>query len=260
MLGAAPQNRGWHLFDISGHQIYMQPWFLLLIAFFAFAPVSAESGSAFTLVQGLLIWGHVLFGGILIHELGHAAALKYFNYGTSTIVFQGFGGVTINQRRGQNPPNKAIAISLAGPAASLALAFVSGGLLLGLQTAGVLGSGMLGSSMIESFANQFLWYMFGANMVWAVFNLIPINPLDGGHVVLHALRSKYGNRRQAMYYTAVSSLVVLGATLVLFTLLLPVLNPLMLIAIGFFLGFQNYQILQQVGGGPPSGPGAGRRV
>jgi Zn-dependent protease len=251
MLGTSPQNKGWHLFDVSGHRVYMQPWFLLLIALFAFAPVSARADSAFALVNNVLVWGPVLFGGILIHEFGHAAALKHFGNGGSTIVLQGFGGVTINQRRGHNPPNEAIIISLAGPAASLALAFVSGAMLMGLRSIGVLGSGLIGQ-----FGSEFLWFMFGANLVWAVFNLIPINPLDGGHVVLHALRAKFGNRRKAMHYTAIASLVVLGITIV--ACLALGIGGFLMVAIGIMLGMQNYQLLQQTGGGPPRG--TGRRV
>jgi Zn-dependent protease len=246
-------DSGWHLFDIGGHPTYLNPLFLALIALFAFLGVSARTATILTLVENVLIWVPTLFIGIYLHELGHATALKRFDYGTSKIVLHGFGGVTINTRRKSAPPGKSIVISLAGPAVSFltAVAAFGGYYLLGATVS--VGSG-IGGSVLEFFL-RLLYVMGLINAVWGVFNMLPINPLDGGHVVLHALRGTFGNRRKAMYYTAIVSLVTLGVVALL-TLAFPsVIDPLFAVVLGAIFGVMNYRTLQQSktrGGGPPN--------
>jgi Zn-dependent protease len=252
------QSTRWHLFDLFGHRVYMEPFFLGLIALFSLMGISASQGGIDLIVLNTLIWGPTIFIGVLVHELGHALTLKYFGYGASTIVLQGFGGVTINDRRGDSPPGKSIAISLAGPAFSFLVALVAWLGLLFVSGTGIPG-GLSEISGAVSFLAYFFYIMALINVVWAVFNLLPINPLDGGHVVLHTLRGIYKNRAKAMYYSAFSSLVVLGV-LVVGSLVVPILDPFFLLIIAFFFGMQNWQILQQLRGGPGGGRGPGMRV
>jgi Zn-dependent protease len=253
------QSTRWHLFDLFGHRIYMEPFFLGLIALFSLMGISASQGGVDLIVLNTLIWAPTIFIGVLVHELGHALTLKYFGYGPSTIVLQAFGGVTINERRGDSPPGKSIAISLAGPAFSFLVALAAW-LGLVLVSGGGIPRGLTEIGGVGSFFAYFFYIMALINVVWAVFNLLPINPLDGGHVVLHALRGLYKNRAKAMYYSAYSSLVVLGV-LVVGSLLFPILDPFFLLIIAFFFGMQNWQILQQLRrGGPGGGRGPGMRV
>ena len=218
MFGNMPR---WRLFKIWGHEVFMEPVFLLLLAFFVFSSVT----SATSLIENVVIWIPALTIGILWHELGHAIAIKRFGYGPSTIVLQGFGGVTIN-RSGKRPPKKSIIISLAGPAFSLSLTLIFG----------------------------LAWYFYpnddllklsfggiaGVNGVLAFFNLLPINPLDGGHVLLHSLRLFLKNERKALLYTVYVSLALLAA---LFALSIYG-GQFFLVIIVLFIGFQNFQIYQ----------------
>jgi Zn-dependent protease len=230
----------------------MEPWFLLLIAFFAFTTVNARAHGAIALVENLLVWGPTLFLGVLLHEFGHAAAIKFFGFGPSRIILQGFGGVTINERRGNSAPAPSIWISLAGPAASLALAGVSLALLYGYSMF-VLGQPPTADISNYGLVGRLLSVMSIINVIWAVFNLLPINPLDGGHVVLHALRMKYP-RRQAMYYSALSSLIAIGLLGVFVLFVTP--NALLVILFAGIFAFQNWQILQATkSGAQPRGPG-----
>jgi Zn-dependent protease len=236
MFGSS--NKSWKLFTVFGHDVFVTPWFLVLIALFSF--MGLRAGAGFEALENLIIWAPILFGGILFHELGHAVALQAYGYGGSRIELHGFGGVTINQRRGQSPPGRSIVISLAGPFASL---------LLGLLSAGVL---MLytGSGISEAFAGgglllTFLQWMVFVNIGWAIFNMLPINPMDGGHVVLHGLRWKLDNNRKAMRYSAISSLVFIA-------LLVPLVFALgyaggsllwILLLVAMF-GMQNWRIIK----------------
>lgn len=215
----------WRLFKLWGHEIFLEPLFLLLIAFFVFSGVN----SADTLIQNLVTWIPALVIGILWHELGHAIAIKRLGFGNSTIVLQGLGGVTINAG-GPRPPKKAIIISLAGPAFSFSLT-----LIFGLAAFFYPNDDLLNTSFT---------YIAGVNAVLGVFNLLPINPLDGGHVMLHSFRHFMKNERKALRYTAIISLIVaglLGAAALFF-------NAFIVIIIVLMIGYMNYQILQQLGG------------
>lgn len=224
-------SKSWKLFSVFGHQIYITPWFLLLIAFFSFSGVQA--GGGMQALQRVLIWAPVLMGGILFHEFGHAFALKRFGYGPSRIELQGFGGVTINQRRRQTSPGKSIVISLAGPVASALLSAVSYGVLLGVG----------GGLSPDSFWTEFLGTMALINLFWAVFNMLPINPMDGGHIVLHGLRWGLKDARKAMRYSAISSLVFLGLALVAALALgYGGTSLLWIIMLGAMFGMQNWQM------------------
>lgn len=237
MFGQSGNGTRWKLFSIAGNEIYVTPFFLILIGFFSF--MGLRAGGGVTALANIVVWAPVLFIGVLLHELGHAFAMQKFGYGSSTIVLHGFGGVTINRRRQNSPPGKSIAISLAGPAASLLLGLAFIGILFatGHSVAGLgayLGNGQVLLALFNTMAV--------INIFWAIFNMIPINPMDGGHVVLHGLRALLGDRRKAMRYSAISSLVLLG-------LLVPVGlfftgSIIFLLLLAGIFGMQNWQIIK----------------
>jgi Zn-dependent protease len=222
MFGQMPR---WRLFSINGHPIFLEPLFLLLIAFFVFTGVRTSEQ-----LMTNALWAPVLFISILWHELGHAIAIDRLGFGKSVMILQGFGGVTINTNRSHALPGQSVIISLAGPAFSLSLVLIFGGLLLFAD--------------LEGLSHSFAMYMAGANAVWTVFNLLPIFPMDGGNVVLHTIRKFTGNMQRSLRYTAIISLVVLaivGLALVAFS---PGSMFLTIIILLMF-GMQNVQILQQ---------------
>ena len=130
----------------------------------------------FFLVMGLLGWANgyqgveiavfLAVGGvsILLHELGHATAQRSFG-ARPTVTLTGFGGYTLGPVQ---PKGKSLVVTLAGPAAGFLAAVV--GLLLSQVVAG--------PDLVDT-AIEILIYV---NVLWGVFNLLPILPLDGGHV------------------------------------------------------------------------------
>lgn len=108
---------------------------------------------------------------ILVHELGHAVAARILGLQVLSITIHGLGGVTRHQQaRG---PIGALVVSLAGPAAGFGLA--AAGLVLTLLSL----PGLLGDA-----AAQLLFL----NVLWSVFNLLPIYPLDGGNALSQVLQ------------------------------------------------------------------------
>lgn len=219
MLGQMPR---WRLFKISGHEVFLEPWFLLLVGFFVFGNLTSA-----TQLAGNLLWAPILFVGILWHEIGHALAIKRLGYGPSIIILQGLGGVTINERRSNANPKHSIVISLAGPIFSVSLTVVFGVLWALLPDLGLL--------------TEFFSLMAQVNLVWAIFNMLPIAPLDGGHVVLHALHWWKKNYRKALEWSAYSSLVILAILAVPLTMLL---SPMWTILLFLLFGMHNVRVIQ----------------
>ena len=116
----------------------------------------------------------VFFISIMVHELGHAVAAQGFGLGPIRMVIHGFGGLT---SFGVPPSHKqGVLVSLAGPAAGLALALIS----------------WVCAGVFLSESSHFLWVftvtmMIQINVFWSLFNLLPIFPLDGGQVMWHGL-------------------------------------------------------------------------
>ncbi len=221
MFGKMPR---WRLFKIWGHEIFMEPIFLALVAFFVFSGVKTSSD----LMNGLLL-APILFFGLLWHELGHAITTKKFGYGDSQIVLQGMGAVAISRRPVNTPPKNAATIAVMGPVFSLSITLVFGLLYFFVP-------------LPEGIWKEFCYKMALYNGVWAVFNLIPVNPLDGGHIMLAGFRSLFKNDRKAYLTTAYVSLAVLA---VLALIASPYFG-IMGLFIAIMVGYSNVQIIQQL--------------
>ncbi len=109
----------------------------------------------------------VVLGSILWHELGHAWARKRSGAPWSEIILHGFGGLCGGP--GYFTRGQSVFIAAAGPAASL--------LLGGLAWLLVLTPGIR-----DEWVAFFVGWMLWVNVGWAILNLLPILPLDGGHI------------------------------------------------------------------------------
>ena len=79
----------------------------------------------------------------------------------------------------------------------------------------IYGVARLGSSLYESGAYNFIWFLVLINVFVAVFNLIPLLPFDGGHVVI-ATYERLRSFRGREYRADVSKLVPLTWLVLLF--------------------------------------------
>jgi len=152
----------------------------------------------------LLEWMIVVFISVLFHELGHAVIGRRFGL-SPQITLYSMGGLTSWTEVKEISPAKNVAISLAGPAAG----FLLGGICF------VLGPSFLRAVPSELFTvayRDLIW----VNIGWGVFNLLPILPLDGGHVLLTLegwLRKKQDQIiSHAISLLAAVALIYLGLT------------------------------------------------
>lgn len=147
-------------FRCFGFPVRITPWFWIVSA----ALWWSEK------LEYTLVGVAAVFVSILLHELGHAFAIRYYG-GYSEIVLHHLGGYAtcrVNPSRWGN-----IVISAAGPAAGLSLWTV---LYLALRFRPEL---LVGAHpLTQWFIVALLW----VNGYWSLVNLLPIWPLDGGRI------------------------------------------------------------------------------
>ncbi len=191
-----------HLGSIGRTSIDIDLSFLIIMGLFVATFYNREIGLKYA-----LLWAPVLFLSVLLHELAHAAAIGAFGYGASQIILGGMGGVTINQRRAR--PWQDMIISAAGPASSFVIAWLTTLVMVNVPIAGR-----------DPMLIAFLPLLQKANVWWGIFNLIPVNPMDGGHIVRNFLRMFLKER--AAFAVAVWIAIIVGAAIV---------------ALGIYIGF-----------------------
>ena len=184
VLAPRQEGPGLHL-RLAGIPVRLEWTFLVFTALI---------GSTLGELSLIVAWVVVVTVSILVHELGHAAALRSWGVG-SRIVLHTMGGVTI-PTAGLPHRRSRIAVSLAGP--------FSGLLLLGLPAI-VVERTMDLSTPWDDVVAFAVW----VNIGWAVINLLPILPLDGGNVAHELIDAGTGGRGEVP--TRWLSIVVAGA-------------------------------------------------
>ena len=115
----ASRKWSWKVGEISGIAISVHATFLLLVAWFAMA-FWFEVGNLARVASGVALL-LLLFGCVLLHELGHALTAQRFGFKTREITLLPIGGVA-NLERMPDDPKQSLWITLAGPAVNIAIA------------------------------------------------------------------------------------------------------------------------------------------
>ncbi len=149
----------------------------------------------------------LLFGIVVLHELGHSIAAQNYGIDVEEIVLLPIGGVAMLKRIPEKPMQEFV-IAIAGPAVNFALAGVLLALdalfgLAGRYADPVQGLGDLQTLSVAAVFN----YVFVANLFLAFFNLIPAFPMDGGRVLRALLATRLS------YPRATAIAVGIGQTL-----------------------------------------------
>lgn len=236
-------------FSVFGVPVRITPFFWL---------TAVIMGGAFANGTELLVWILAVLLSILIHELGHVWAYRRHGMAARVVLHQ-FGGVAIADGFGSawrlprwgNDPWRDIFISLAGPGAQIlaALLLLAPCLFLAARR------GMPITSLSEVYravaftlAEQRILSLFvilfaNCSIYWALLNLLPVYPLDGGQVArsLFTLRGS----SQAIPQSLWLSVFVGGAAAFYFFQSGSGYGGLMFA----MLAFSSYQALQMYGGG-----------
>lgn len=155
-------------FSLFGIPIEVQPFFWLTLVVLGGA-LQADSAREILHIGLFVIAG---FTSIMVHELGHALTARA--YGASTrIVLQAFGGYAaytgVRMSRLQS-----FLVTAAGPAIQI---------LLGLLVMLVLRL----SPSLSGDGRYFFSILMFISFAWAILNLLPVLPLDGGQMLNAAL-------------------------------------------------------------------------
>ena len=130
----------------------------------------------------------LFFTSILLHELAHSLVAKLHGIPVKSITLWLFGGVAYLTKAADRPRTEAL-ISIAGPAVNLV---IGAALFAYLYLTGP------GNEHIEMLAV----YLLGANVILAIFNLMPGLPLDGGQLVRSAVWAVTRSRERGTVYAS----------------------------------------------------------
>lgn len=182
---------------IAGVRVQVHWTFVLLILWIIFAGIWAGTSTAGILWSNLFVI--VLFGCVVLHELGHALTAKRFSIPTNEITLLPIGGVASLEDIPEEPREELL-ITLAGPLVNILIAFLLY-LIIPFDFLQELDEEQIQQFFSEISARNFLFLLFYANVILAVFNFIPAFPMDGGRI-LRALLSMRINRVKATQIAA----------------------------------------------------------
>ena len=192
--------------------------FFLLLLYVFFSDIKQGFGQA-----GLsVLFVCAIFACVIIHELSHSLVARRFGREPKSITLLPIGGVAAIDMM-PTKPSQEIAISIVGPATNIVIA-----ILLALFGGMKMAVALSNHSNLTAY-QTFITDLIAANIVLAVFNLIPALPMDGGRVFRSILALKFGFLRATLWAAAVGKLIA-----VFFIIYGYFANP-WLILIGFFI-------------------------
>ena len=218
-------------FNLFGFPTSIQPFFWLIAGLITALNAGPINDNMPLWILCLLFGMAGVLLSILVHELGHAFSFRYLFNVPCAIVLHGFGGAAIPQQHYQRSYGVCgvamnCFLSFSGPLAGFALAFVMFVLLLAIQPAAA------------SPFHFFLWWTMFISIFWGIINLLPIYPMDGGHIAREAFLFFFP-RRGVEY----SLLFSIGTAVVLGIAAFLLLGQIFIALFFGFFAYQNYQEL-----------------
>jgi Zn-dependent protease/predicted transcriptional regulator len=201
---------GWRIARIGGIDVHVDPSFLVIVLLLASNiyvglqdPFRFPALTTRVLYSLSILSAFLFFLSILAHELAHAGMSRALRIHVAGIVLYMFGGATYTAAEERGPSGEFLT-TIVGPATSAAL----GGLFIWIhQTV------PLDPALDFVVLNLGRW-----NILLAIFNAVPIFPLDGGRLLRSTIWAIARNRYQATVIAARTS-QTLSALLVAFAVL-----------------------------------------
>ncbi len=188
---------------IRGVEVKIHPTFALIAFWIIYQWGVVADGGIRGIVFGTFVVTAV-FACVLAHEMGHALVAQRYGLAVHDVTLLPIGGVA-RIEHGPLTPRTETVIALAGPMVNVVIAGLLSPIVIGVAVVTSV-SDALGYLI---YAEQlsivgFIIYLWIANIVLALFNLIPAFPMDGGRV----LRSQLSARRGRLQGTQTA--VVIG--------------------------------------------------
>jgi len=218
-------------FDLLGFPVRVSWTFWITALGFGYGLVQSLDLALRDLSPGMLLlwllWTVCLFVSILIHELGHALAFRQNGIRASIVLYY-LGGLAIPSSSysptrgfGGLSPKQDIWVSFAGPLAQLLSAVLVGVVVVAMgyrltvlewmpgpfaRIPGTLDGKELALDSPGLFA-LVTFYMF-PSVLWALLNLVPVWPLDGGHITRSFILLRGGDVVHALWVSVIASAIV----------------------------------------------------
>ena len=261
ILGEPARTQADINFPLLGVQVRVSPFFWLAGLVLGYRSAEAWADTLeLNQPQLIVLFVIAMFFSIVIHEFGHALAFRKYGIGSHIVLYH-FGGLAVPDGAypgvslGRSLDSRAqIFVSAAGPAAQLVGAVCmiailkAGGFAVPfsmpfLPIDNSLNAFLASGVQVEPASPSILVRLFlFVSVYWAILNLAPLYPLDGGQIarelfVMKDPRSGIVNSLKLSIGTGVA-LAVYGLTQQ---------STLMMIMFGM-LAFSSYQTLQQYTG------------
>ena len=152
-------------FSLFNIPIRVLPWFWITLALIGGALRTDSKEALF----GMLLFMLAGFISILVHELGHALTAKHYGKRVE-IVLQAFGGYASYSGGERLSKLQTLAITAAGPAIQILLGIVVWSLTKRIDG-------------LSEHGRDFFTILYMISFLWAILNLLPVLPLDGGRLM-----------------------------------------------------------------------------
>ncbi len=186
---------------LAGIPIQIHWTFTLFVGFILY--VAVRNGFSPSDTLWFLAFVFILFGFVILHELGHAIAAKRFGIDTRDITISPIGGIA----RLETLPEKAmqeLIVAVAGPLVNVVLALFFLFLLLPHSYQFLPESERM--NLLDA-PVDYLRYLLLINISLVIFNLIPALPMDGGRI-FRALLSLMIDRAKATYIASIVAKII----------------------------------------------------
>jgi Zn-dependent protease/CBS domain-containing protein len=191
----------WKIARIAGIDVRVHVTFFALLAWIAWVSYAA-TGTVAGAIDGVVLIG-LVFGIVVLHELGHALMARRFGIKTRDITLLPIGGVAALERM-PDDPREELLVALAGPAVNFALA----GALAGVAAA--LGHALIPDPTTDPSSIPLLVRLVWINLVIGLFNLLPAFPMDGGRALRALLALRLSDIRATRIAAGLGQAMALG--------------------------------------------------
>lgn len=164
-------------------------------------------------------------GRLTLNPLAHLDPL-----GTLMIVILHFGWakpVPVNPYNLADPKKDMLKIALAGPVSNVLMAAATGMVIRLMQ-----GMGMRVDGSFLGFFQYMLYFLVMINLVLAIFNMIPVPPLDGSKILFGLLPTEY--EESFIRYESKGPMILLGLVIVNNFFGIPIFSTLITPFVTFF--------------------------
>lgn len=202
--GSAPSFKGGlPLFRFRGIRVFVHWSFLILPAWIAISGFMDEMSAADILGRiGLVL---IVFLCVVLHEFGHAITAQHYGVRTRDITLLPIGGVA-NLERMPEEPKQEFWITVAGPLVNLAIAT------LAFTAIAITGITLMVSDVVLGATTwtNVLVFVFTANLVLFLFNLVPAFPMDGGRILRSLLSMRMPREKATRIAASIGRFFAIG--------------------------------------------------